>query len=69
MGLGLHVCVFGLGEGCVGERSGVINVTKFNASHDCIYYSKMGKQIMHSSEVRSCLMLKLTLKRSAGGES
>lgn len=57
------VCVFLLGEGCEGVRSGVIT-TKFNASHDCINYSKIGRQIIHSSEVRSCLMLKVTVKRS-----
>lgn len=58
-----YVCVFGLGEGTEGETSGVIK-TRFNESHDGINYTKMGRQIRQSSEVRSYLMLKLSLKRS-----
>lgn len=42
VGLGLHI--FGLEEECEGEMSGDIK-TKFNASHDCISYSKMGRHM------------------------
>lgn len=53
------MCLVG---GCDRDNSGVIK-TKINASHGCITYSKMGRKIIQSGEVRSCLTLKVALKR------